>query len=253
MIWADISVSTQANQLSDFGKVCFTWAFPHLDDHGRIKADPMVFKAVVVPMSDHTTEDVARELDCMEEIGLIERWEVDGVKVAFFPGFYQRQPGLNKHTKSKLPDKPGENTPEHTKTHPELNRREGKGTEQKGTKAIAVTPVPAIAPLDELYPDWKQFEQSLDKCRRVMLPKGKEQVLFLAWSAACPNVNAKSCVAACEAWAEAGNVKRSPQGWAKTLTTWIRKEQDKYRPSNGHKPASSAERSLDNAKKWAQR
>lgn len=131
MIWADISVSTQANQLSDFAKVCFTWAFPHLDDHGRIKADPMVFKAVVVPMSDHSVKDVSDALYHMEEFGLIERWEVDGVKVAFFPGFYKRQPGLNKHTKSKLPDKPGSVTPEHTKTHPEGKGTEGKGTEGK--------------------------------------------------------------------------------------------------------------------------
>lgn len=64
---------------TDFARLLWTWGLPHTDDYGRFEADPEIFKAVVMPLLHHVTEEMILEAYAdNHRVGLIEFREVDG-------------------------------------------------------------------------------------------------------------------------------------------------------------------------------
>ena len=81
------SISTEISQdrrLSDLSKISpwpvllYTWAKPHLDDWGRMSADPFQFKMLVCPGIDISLELIGEALTHIADHKLWQRYEVKG-------------------------------------------------------------------------------------------------------------------------------------------------------------------------------
>lgn len=77
MLHKSISHSIQVNRLSPEARLLFTWMIPHADDEGRIKGEADYIKAVVVPMTDWSFEQIEKYLEEIANSKLINRWRVD--------------------------------------------------------------------------------------------------------------------------------------------------------------------------------
>ena len=73
LISPNLSTSPAVNALSTEAALLYTWLIPHLDDQGRMMADPEYVRAVVVPMRRDIRQvrKVKRLLEEMEAQGLI--------------------------------------------------------------------------------------------------------------------------------------------------------------------------------------
>jgi hypothetical protein len=145
-ISVDVRVADLAN---DTHRLLFTWGIAHLDIAGRITGEPREFKAKVVPMLDHINKDKILEFyEDAQQVGLIQRYEVDGRWTIQYPGFLKNQSlRENKEAPSSLPEPPGlnnsgsspgvvmENSGQETNysVRREEKRRKGReGREEKG-------------------------------------------------------------------------------------------------------------------------
>lgn len=107
MVHKSISVDKDVNSLSDFAGLLCTWIIPHLDDFGKIEGDATVIKALVIPLRPQSIEETEKALqEILKQVRGIERYEIDGKMVLKYKNFDEYQVGLNKRTKSKLPDNP---------------------------------------------------------------------------------------------------------------------------------------------------
>ncbi len=96
MLGNKISMSERVNALPGEGPLLYTWMIPHLDKYGRMKALDILIKNTVFPLRRATLKNIKHWLDCMEEntkdgLGLIVRYEVDGKKYLYMPGFDTEQ------------------------------------------------------------------------------------------------------------------------------------------------------------------
>ena len=127
MISKDISLDEKVDALSDdTARLLFTWMIPHLDCEGRIYGDAKIFKSIVAPRRNYSTQRVEKYLKEMENLGLIVRYFADEnsknrnvlpIKVQknqflFAPNFDKHQVGLrkDKEIKSKIPPMDGNRT-----------------------------------------------------------------------------------------------------------------------------------------------
>lgn len=99
------SVSLEADYL-------FKSIIPHMDREGRIDGDPDIVKAIAVPLrAEMTHEVIARCLAELDQVEVINWYEVDGQKVVWIPNFHEHQQGMRpeRERPSKLPahDDPG--------------------------------------------------------------------------------------------------------------------------------------------------
>ena len=76
---------------------------------------------------------------------------------------------------------------------------------------------------------------AIGRCRRVRL---KDVSVIEQWVVAFPDVDLAAEIAKCESWATASTVTRSERGWARTLNTWLAKEQDRTKGSAGRRAAN---------------
>lgn len=53
--------------------------------------------------------------------------------------------------------------------------------------------------------------------------------LYRVWSQAYPDVDIGKEILKCDAWGVSNVVTRSPKGWARTLNTWLKREQDRLK------------------------
>lgn len=106
MVSKVISISEKVNSLSLFGRLLYTWMIPHTDDFGRMPGSPAKVKALVVPMADETRKDVEEALSAMDQVGVIQWYEVNGEKYVQITNFDEHQSGLNRRTASKIPPPP---------------------------------------------------------------------------------------------------------------------------------------------------
>ena len=67
---------------------------------------------------------------------------------------------------------------------------------------------------------------ALVKCQRVKITN---TAVILAWESAFPDVDLARELLKADAWAVANNVTRTGKGWARTMTTWLGKEQDRVK------------------------
>lgn len=115
LLMKKITADERVAQLPLEAQLLFTWMIPHLDIEGRITGNPRLLKQQVVPHFDWLDEQVDGYLNHMESLvknshGLIERWESEGVRVVFFPGFEDEQGPLrrDREAPSIFPPRPGE-------------------------------------------------------------------------------------------------------------------------------------------------
>ncbi|CAM2979607.1 DnaD domain protein [Paenibacillus taichungensis] len=142
MISKIISVSEKVNKLPDiFDMLLFTWMIPHTDDFGRLPGSPFKVKNLVVPSIKRIDEpEIEVALEHLQAAGLIHWYKVGEDRVVQIVNFEEHQQGLHKRTKSKFPDPPSDDSetfpevPGSSEDAPkipsELNRTEGKGTEE---------------------------------------------------------------------------------------------------------------------------
>ena len=111
-----ISVSEQANFISDKAALLYTWMIPHTDDFGRLPGSIRKMAAMVIPhkLDKHgwTPDDIEKYLQEMGQatdeanIPLIYRYTADnGISVIQFPinKFDQHQEGIRNKAKSQFP------------------------------------------------------------------------------------------------------------------------------------------------------
>ena len=100
MIATDISLDERVKQLPyephDAQKF-FIFMYLKADREGRMHAEPELLSKIVAPNCNYSVDEVEDWLEKMESLkkngyGLIERYEVDGEKYIWFPGFEKNQP-----------------------------------------------------------------------------------------------------------------------------------------------------------------
>lgn len=87
MLSKTISTSVKVNKLSTFGALLYTWMIPHCDDNGRMDGEAIAVRAIVCPMRIETVEEVEKQLQTMEDVGLIRRYIVDDQQYLEIIGF----------------------------------------------------------------------------------------------------------------------------------------------------------------------
>jgi hypothetical protein len=100
--------------------------------------------------------------------------------------------------------------------------------EEAGSTGSDAPPVPA-APVPE------ELAKIIPTLKRVCLDS--PGTLFGVWKKAYPDVDIIREILKCEAWAESKKVTRTAKGWAKTLNTWLSKEQDRAVPKKASESA----------------
>jgi hypothetical protein len=124
--------------LVEFAQLLFVMIIPHVDDYGRMTADPRSIKLSVLPASTRPEADFTRALEALHAVALITVYTDEGENVLQVNKFEDHQRGLNKRTVSHIAPPP-ENSREfprnpgisQSRARAELNRREGNRTELK--------------------------------------------------------------------------------------------------------------------------
>ena len=94
----------------------WTWLIPWIDINGNLRGKAMWFLSNVVPAAADreaiTLGQVREYLAKMEELGLLERYEVDGRAFYHVPGFHDEQIHLRRDREQpEVPDSPSRNGP----------------------------------------------------------------------------------------------------------------------------------------------
>lgn len=197
------------------------WNFS--DDNGVMEYSPMAIKAKVFPADDIRIEPLAQEL---AKIGKVVLYNVNDRKYLYCKNLTAHQV-IDRPRKSNLP-LPRQDQEISTDFSPgmEGKGKEGNGLEWKGRNSCSTGKTPAEPP-----PMPEELAQILPTLKRVNLRE--PGTLFEVWKTAYPDVGIKQQILACDAWAVSKSIRRSPKGWARTLNTWLRKEQDRVIPTGG--------------------
>jgi len=96
----DVSQDARIADLSIFGHnavAMYLMAIPQADDWGRLPGNPREFKMLVCPGFDETTAQIQAVLEKIAELGLWDRYEVDGKQYIAFPPqtWFKRQSYIN--------------------------------------------------------------------------------------------------------------------------------------------------------------
>jgi len=97
----------QGGKLGEFAQALFLLIVPNADDYGRLPGDAFTVRHVVFPSSPHPERDFDRALDILANVGLVERYSVEGAVYLQVSRFDEHQPNLHKRSKSKFPEPPG--------------------------------------------------------------------------------------------------------------------------------------------------
>lgn len=184
MLSKSISHSRQVNYLSsDFVKLVFTWGIPHLDDFGKIDGEADVFKAIVLPMSNVSVDEIETAIRELVETKLVERYEINGKSIIHYTNFEKYQTGLNKRTKSRFPNQDG--SFEDTDTFSEIPRN-SLATEEKVTKEELKTA--KETEVIEGKPDKSDTLKRDNQPPSSFVPQNRhEYAAFYAWKALEPD------------------------------------------------------------------
>lgn len=134
----------QGGEMGEFCQLLFPLIVVNVDDFGRMSGDAFTVKHVALPSSPRPESDFTRALELMAQVGLIDRYEVDGETYLQVCRFDEHQSGLHKRTASKFPEVPAslQTLPGNSGNFPpnrtEGNLTEGNGTEQKASLPMRV-------------------------------------------------------------------------------------------------------------------
>lgn len=118
----------------EFCQVLFPLLIVNADDFGRLAGDAFTVKNVVLPSSNRPERDFELALGVIAEVGLIDRYQVEGDIYIQINKFDEHQPNLHKRTGSRFPESPG------ISAKVRLNLTESNVTESKGTHIREVVP-----------------------------------------------------------------------------------------------------------------
>lgn len=107
MLNKKISMDTKVAKITNpYSLLIYTWGIAHLDVKGRMYGDPEVFRSIVSPRIDVTTEEVAEFMSEWAEQGLVEWYESDGDTWIQYNGFRKNQKNLreDREAPSEIPD-----------------------------------------------------------------------------------------------------------------------------------------------------
>lgn len=114
MLNKTVSLSLKFHDLpDDTCRLLATWIITQLDYRGVFYADPAVVKSMVFPRrTDITIEDVAVDLEAMQDAGLIRLFEAQDESWQHWPGFAHNQIGLRaERERTEYPPPPGWSEP----------------------------------------------------------------------------------------------------------------------------------------------
>lgn len=105
-----VCTSETVHRLDWFEEVCFYRLTVQCDDFGRMDARLPVLKARLFPLCETvTTEALAAAFDTLEGVGLIQRYEVDGLPFLQLPTWEKYQRVRNKRSRYPSPDEAADN------------------------------------------------------------------------------------------------------------------------------------------------
>jgi len=88
MIAKNISFSEKfADLANEASRTLYLMLIPHTDDYGRFDAGPRTFRATICPLLDYSIKEIGDFIEDLEEVGLIETYEVNGQKYGEVVGF----------------------------------------------------------------------------------------------------------------------------------------------------------------------
>lgn len=125
----------RGGKLAEFCQSLYPLLVAHADDFGRLQGDTFSVKHVCHPASRRSLLEFDAALNVLWTVGLIARYTVAGTTAIQIGDFETHQSGIHKRTASRFPEPPGNSgtfreIPSELNLT-ELNRTEGKGTEQK--------------------------------------------------------------------------------------------------------------------------
>lgn len=91
MIHASIWESVQFTQLTDKARLLYIGLITHADDDGRFKADPKLIKAKVFPFDKIGSKRIAKLLESIQNVKLIELYEINNECFGFHPNWGKYQ------------------------------------------------------------------------------------------------------------------------------------------------------------------
>lgn len=243
----DFFTSESVGALSWGARLTFAGLWTQVDDQGRAKDNPKVFRGALWPNDEETVSstDVARFIDEMVTHGMVCRYTVDGTTYLHVVKMRKHQ-SINKPSASKLPECPihakdanpnppgdlpdesgniqdeSEGIPEDSGSttgdvpegyRGERNGREGKGKELPPPEAPPPLP---LAPLAENEPNFEDFWNPWP--RKVSKADAEK-----AWKKAVGKERASptAIVEACKSYAERCRLVGKPKEWMPYPATWL--------------------------------
>lgn len=155
------ALADKAGGLSEFCQSLYPLLVAHSDDFGRLQGDAFTVYHLVHPTSKRTIREFEVALTALHDVGLIKWYEVHGRKYIQISKFERHQSGLHKRTRSQFPAPSGkvQEIPAQLKGR-ELNGTEGKGTEERETRASELAD--GFSAFKAAYPSkegWKVAEE----------------------------------------------------------------------------------------------
>ncbi len=126
------SLTDIAGDLAEFCQVLYPLLVSHADDFGRLQGDAFTVKHMCFPISPRSKDQFAQGLSYLQDVTLIQWYQVDDKQYVQVLNFEAHQQGLHKRTESVFPEYPGTSG---KFTVARARGTELKGTEGKGTKA----------------------------------------------------------------------------------------------------------------------
>ena len=166
-ISTDISQDARIADLSAFGHnavAIYLMAIPQADDWGRLPGNPREFRMLVCPGFDETIADVDAVLSRIAELGLWDRYEVDGRQYIAFPPqtWFKRQSYINiskrfADTGSRFPA--NQQYRAYSETLLPENSKEQQGTAENSASP-SLSPSPSVTPSVSPTPSVETPEES---------------------------------------------------------------------------------------------
>ena len=108
----------KAGKLAEFCQCLYPLLVANSDDFGRLDGDAFHVKFAVLPISPRSEADFERALAFLHSVGLIQLYDVEGIRYLQIANFDAHQQNLHKRSNSRIPEPP--EVPGSSRKFPEL-------------------------------------------------------------------------------------------------------------------------------------